>query len=171
MEPNQSFQRIWLSKISSTAFISMMRLLLPVPVSMHHLISISGIIESIIKKTSVSEVLTTISSCERLACRVWRIILVSASWWLLVSSWIFSVVFWVILNTSCRYVAYSSMFPSKLPSDFHSLTMNCVNLFLFEFDDSKRFVYLIWDVVNIWLSISSPWLLRFLPASLIELSK
>ena len=40
-------------------------------------------------------------------------------------------------------VTYSSMFSIKLPSDFHSLTMNCVTLFLFEFDNSKRFHCLI----------------------------
>ena len=157
MEPNQSFQEIIFGAVCFilvveniiTSCIHIDILLLPVPVSMYNLMFLSSIVKSIIKKTSVSRVLTIISSHERVACRAWRRILVSASWWLLVSSWIFSVVFWVTLNNSSRYVAYSSMFRSKLPNDFHSLTMNCVNLFLFEFDDSKRFHCLIWDVGNI----------------------
>ena len=153
MKSNQAFQEIvfelfdwfWFLKISSlTALISMMRLLLPVPVSIYNWIFKSGIMESINKK----------KICilyEMLACFAWRRILVSVSWWLLISSWICSTLFWVILNTSFWYVAYSS----TLPSDFQSSTMNCLNLFLFEFDYSKRFHCLIWEVGSIWLSITT----------------
>ena len=159
------FVWFWLSKISSpTAFISMIHLLLPVPVSMYNLIFISSIMESIIKKTSVSGALTKISSYERhIECEEESLCQPLDDCWLAHGSflWYFGLSLIPLVD-----VTYSFMFPSKSSTDFHLLTMNCINLFLFEFDDSKRFHCIIWDVGKIWLSISSPWLLWFLSTSL-----
>ena len=177
-KPRRAFKRsffvllvlfCWSWKLSAIALMSISLLFRLVPVSIKMFDSISETFESSSVNTSVSGLLTTIYEWVMLAWWTCSSIRVSASWWLLWRTWIRTVSLLVIWQTSLWHVTKRVLFPSKWASDFHSVQINSVNLFLFSLEERSRFhCFISEDGIVCWID-NSPWLRQFLSTSLIEL--